>query len=100
MNQQRKCAAPEIPKFGLSQLFITSMTMRYLEPYVIFQIVPCVSSETYKDPSGPSASPQGRCKAEPLATRSGPPAKPSAKTSHSPLGLPFLNGRKASRKPF
>lgn len=45
------------------------------------QILPAASSDTYRAPSGPSASPVGRYSASLEARTVSSPAKPSAKTS-------------------
>src|SRR4051812_49380844 len=47
---------------------------------------PRTSSETYSEPSGPNPRPAGRCSAFPGSLV--PPAKPSAKISNWPDGLP------------
>ena len=55
------------------------------------QTLPLVSSVTYNDPSGPTASPHGRAAASPGFVKPVLPAKPSAKTSYLP-GLSPVNG--------
>src|SRR5882672_4738704 len=68
----------------------------YLPAYAIFQMVPLLSSDTYKAPSGPCANPQGRVTALWLVANAGP-AKPLANTSHLPEGRPFLNGTNTTK---
>src|SRR6185503_2134170 len=74
---------------------MNTLCANYLPEYSIFQMVPLLSSDTYNDPSGPCASPQGRYFALPVL----PPANPSANTSHLPEGRPFLNGTNTTKKP-
>src|SRR5687767_11507000 len=60
----------------------------YVPLYTTRQMRPPRSSEMYSDPSGPSVTPTGRCLA---FAGNGPvgPAKPSAKGSDTPVGIPL-----------
>ena len=55
------------------------------------QILPLTLSETYSEPSGPCATPSGRAAASNCVLIGPGPAKPSAKISHFPDGLPPVN---------
>jgi len=56
---------------------------------LILKIAPLLSSHTYKEPSGPSAKPQGLALANLGLVTISVPANPFAKISQSPDGLPF-----------
>ena len=66
---------------------------------MILKMAPLLSSHTYNEPSGPSANPQGLAFANLGLVTISVPAKPFAKISQSPDGLPFLKGTKATKYP-
>src|SRR5688572_13216636 len=92
----RLCAARPVVAFHLlahessfkwsGTIFGKNLT--YVPLYTTRQMRPPRSSEMYSDPSGPSVTPTGRCLA---FAGNGPvgPAKPSAKGSDTPAGIPL-----------
>src|SRR5437867_8225381 len=74
-----------IPSFATKGLPEYPVTF-YRPLYITRQILPAASSVMYREPSGPAATPTGRC--------CGPAPfwcqKPSANVSYVPTGLPSL----------
>jgi hypothetical protein len=64
---------------------------------LILKMAPLLSSQTYNEPSGPSANPQGLALANLGFVTISVPANPFAKISHAPDGLPFLYGTNATK---
>src|SRR5690242_5753559 len=81
-----------IPSFWTSG-FPEYPAILYRPLYITRQIVPPASSVTYSDPSGPTATPTGRC----FGPDGSSFQKPSAKVSYVPTGLPSLNGTNTTR---
>src|SRR6266508_6920775 len=73
------------------------ITAFYRPLYITRQIRPAASSVMYSDPSGPTASPTGRC----CGPAPSSCQKPSANVSYAPppAGAPSLNGTNTTRKP-
>ena len=80
---------PSLATKGLPEYPVTC----YRPLYITRQILPAASSVMYREPSGPTATPTGRC--------CGPAPswcqKPSANVSYVPTGLPSLKGTNTTR---
>src|SRR2546430_12043976 len=78
---------PSLATKGLPEYPVTF----YRPLYITRQILPAASSVMYREPSGPTATPTGRC--------CGPAPswcqKPSANVSYVPTGLASLNGTRS-----
>ena len=82
----------------LPSLDLANGRLRQAPPaYVILQILPLTSSDTYSAPSGPTARPIGRWGASVGAASGAPPENPVANSSKRPAGLAASNGTNATR---